>query len=129
MNKEAGEAFLQLVKIMDELREQCPWDRKQTIQTLRQMTLEETYELAGAITEEDWDGIREELGDLLLHIVFYAKIGKEQNKFDLTQVIQGINEKLVSRHPHIYGDVVVNNEEEDQEQGMIHIIKLLAPYV
>ena len=112
MNKEAGEAFLQLVKIMDELREQCPWDRKQTIQTLRQMTLEETYELAGAITEEDWDGIREELGDLLLHIVFYAKIGKEQNKFDLTQVIQGINEKLVSRHPHIYGDVQVEDEED-----------------
>ena len=112
MNKEAGEAFLQLVKIMDELREQCPWDRKQTIQTLRQMALEETYELAGAITEEDWDGIREELGDLLLHIVFYAKIGKEQNKFDLTQVIQGINEKLVSRHPHIYGDVQVEDEED-----------------
>ena len=112
MNKEAGEAFLQLVKIMDELREQCPWDRKQTIQTLRQMTLEETYELAGAITEEGWDGIREELGDLLLHIVFYAKIGKEQNKFDLTQVIQGINEKLVSRHPHIYGDVQVEDEED-----------------
>ena len=103
---------MQLVKIMDELREQCPWDRKQTIQTLRQMTLEETYELAGAITEEDWDGIREELGDLLLHIVFYAKIGKEQNKFDLTQVIQGINEKLVSRHPHIYGDVQVEDEED-----------------
>ena len=97
---------------MDELREQCPWDRKQTIQTLRSMTIEETYELADAITESDWKGIKEELGDLLLHIVFYAKIGKEQGHFTLDEVITGINEKLVARHPHIYGDVKVENEED-----------------
>ena len=97
---------------MDELREQCPWDRKQTIQTLRSMTIEETYELADAITESDWKGIKEELGDLLLHIVFYAKIGKEQGHFTLDDVITGINEKLVARHPHIYGDVKVENEED-----------------
>ena len=99
-----GEVFLRLVKIMDELRDQCPWDRKQTIQSLRQMTIEETYELADAITEEDWNGIKEELGDLLLHIVFYAKIGSEQKQFELDEVITGICEKLIARHPHIYGD-------------------------
>lgn len=107
-----ADSFLRLVTIMDELREQCPWDRKQTIQTLRHMTIEETYELADAITEEDWKGIREELGDLLLHIVFYARIGKEQNRFSLEEVIHGICEKLVARHPHIYGDVKVNDEED-----------------
>lgn len=110
--KNAGEEFARLVKIMDELREQCPWDRKQTIQSLRQMTIEETYELAEAITEEDWKGIREELGDLLLHIVFYAKIGSEQKQFELAEVITGICEKLIARHPHIYGDVKVNNAED-----------------
>jgi len=105
-------SFLRLVSIMDDLREKCPWDKKQTVQTLRHMTIEETYELTDAITEEDWDGIREELGDLLLHIVFYAKIGVEQNKFTLEEVINGISEKLIARHPHIYGDVKVNNEED-----------------
>ncbi|RYD89298.1 MAG: nucleoside triphosphate pyrophosphohydrolase, partial [Sphingobacteriales bacterium] len=105
-------SFNRLVTIMDELREQCPWDRKQTIQTLRQMTLEETYELADAITDEDWKGIREELGDLLLHIVFYARIGREQGKFTLDEVINGICEKLITRHPHIYGDVKVENDED-----------------
>jgi MazG family protein len=105
-------AFERLVTIMDELREQCPWDRKQTIQTLRQMTLEETYELADAITEEDWKGIKEELGDLLLHIVFYARIGREQGRFTIDEVINGICEKLITRHPHIYGDVKVNNDED-----------------
>lgn len=109
---QTGEAFLGLVKIMDELREQCPWDRKQTIQSLRQMTIEETYELADAITEEDWKSIREELGDLLLHILFYAKIGSEQKQFELADVINGISEKLVARHPHIYGDVKVNDAED-----------------
>jgi len=99
-----GDAFLRLVKIMDELREQCPWDKKQTIQTLRQLTIEETYELTDAITDEDWKGIKEELGDLLLHIVFYAKIGNEQKQFQLDEVINGVCEKLISRHPHIYGD-------------------------
>lgn len=112
MNVQPGDAFMRLVKIMDELREQCPWDRKQTIQSLRQMTIEETYELTDAITEEDWKGIQEELGDLLLHIVFYAKIGSEQKKFELSEVINGISEKLISRHPHIYGDVKVNDAED-----------------
>lgn len=110
--KHAGEEFLRLVKIMDELREQCPWDRKQTIHTLRQMTIEETYELADAVTESDWDGIREELGDLLLHIIFYAKIGSEQKKFEIEEVITGICDKLISRHPHIYGDVKVNDADD-----------------
>jgi XTP/dITP diphosphohydrolase len=104
--------FERLVKIMDELREQCPWDRKQTIQTLRQLTLEETYELADAITDKDWSSIREELGDLLLHILFYAKIGTEQQAFTLEEVIRGICEKLIARHPHIYGDVKVKDDEE-----------------
>jgi len=104
--------FERLVKIMDELREQCPWDRKQTIQTLRQLTLEETYELADAITDKDWSSIREELGDLLLHILFYAKIGTEQQAFTLEEVIRGICEKLIATHPHIYGDVKVKDDEE-----------------
>ena len=105
-------AFERLVKIMDDLREQCPWDRKQTIQTLRQLTIEETYELTDAITDNNWKGIKEELGDILLHIVFYAKIGAEQNKFTLDEVINGVCEKLIFRHPHIYSDVTVNDEEE-----------------
>jgi len=97
---------------MDELREKCPWDKKQTIQTLRHLTIEETYELADAISAEDWQGIKEELGDLLLHIVFYAKIGTEKKEFTLTEVINGVCEKLIVRHPHIYGDVKVENEED-----------------
>lgn len=104
-----------LVQIMNELREQCPWDKKQTIESLRHLTIEETYELADAITEKDWMGIKEELGDLMLHIVFYAKIGAEQNQFTLDEVINGVCEKLIVRHPHIYGDVVVANEEEVKE--------------
>jgi len=104
--------FNRLVGIMDELREKCPWDKKQTIQTLRHLTIEETYELADAISAEDWKGIKEELGDLLLHIVFYAKIGTERNEFTLSEVINGVCEKLIVRHPHIYGDVKVNNEED-----------------
>ena len=101
-----------LVRIMDELREKCPWDRKQDIHTLRQQTIEETYELADAITDKDWDGIKEELGDLLLHIIFYSKIGAEENKFTLQEVIDGICHKLIKRHPHIYGDVKVKDEED-----------------
>lgn len=111
MNNTA-ESFLHLVQIMDELREQCPWDRKQTIASLRPMTIEETYELADAVTNNDWQNIKEELGDLLLHILFYAKIGTEQNQFTLQEVIDGICEKLIVRHPHIYGDVKVNDEED-----------------
>ena len=112
MNTKPGDAFLKLVQIMDELREQCPWDKKQTIGSLRQMTIEETYELADAITDEDWPGIKEELGDLLLHIVFYARIGQEQNQFSLEEVICSICEKLIARHPHIYGSVKVNDAED-----------------
>jgi MazG family protein len=104
--------FLRLVKIMDDLREKCPWDKKQTIQTLRQLTIEETYELADAITDNDFKGIKEELGDMLLHIVFYAKIGAEQNEFTLDEVINGVCEKLIRRHPHIYGDVKVADDDE-----------------
>lgn len=107
-----ADSFLRLVKIMNELREQCPWDKKQTIHTLRPLTLEETYELADAVTDENWKGIKEELGDMLLHILFYAKIGSEQKQFELQEVIDGICEKLIFRHPHIYGDVKVNDEEE-----------------
>jgi MazG family protein len=103
---------MRLVGIMDDLREKCPWDRKQTIHTLRQLSIEELYELADAITDEDWPGIREELGDLLLHLVFYARIGAEQGQFTLTEVIDGICEKLIFRHPHIYGDVTVADEED-----------------
>lgn len=109
---ETSVAFLRLVGIMDDLREKCPWDKKQTIQSLRQMTIEETFELADAITDNDWKGIKEELGDLLLHIIFYAKIGSEQSQFELEEVINGICDKLVARHPHIYGDVKVNDEED-----------------
>ena len=107
-----GTSFLRLVKIMDELRAQCPWDKKQTIQTLRSLTIEETYELADAITEHNWKDIKEELGDILLHIVFYAKIAGEQKQFSLEDVINGVCEKLIFRHPHIYGDVQVQNEED-----------------
>jgi MazG family protein len=110
-NKTADE-FSRLIQIMDDLREKCPWDKKQTIQTLRQLTIEETYELTDAITDNDWKGIKEELGDILLHIVFYAKIGAEENKFTLEEVINGVCEKLIYRHPHIYGDVKVNDEED-----------------
>ena len=105
-------AFGRLLKIMDELREQCPWDKKQDIHSLRNLTIEETYELADAILKEDWKGIGEELGDLLLHIVFYARIGKEQGQFDIGSVIEQICEKLIRRHPHIYGDIQVSGEEE-----------------
>ncbi len=112
MPTDLNTAFSRLVQIMDELREKCPWDRKQTIGSLRQMTIEETYELADAITGEDWQGIKEELGDLLLHIVFYARIGREQERFTLEEVIDGVCDKLVVRHPHIYGEVKVKDEEE-----------------
>lgn len=107
-----SDAFDRLVNIMDDLRAKCPWDKKQTIQTLRQLTIEETYELADSITDNDWKGIKEELGDILLHIVFYAKIGAEQKQFTLDEAINGVCDKLISRHPHIYADTIVNDEED-----------------
>jgi XTP/dITP diphosphohydrolase len=103
---------MRLVKIMDELREKCPWDKKQTIETLRPLTIEETYELADAITENNWQHVKEELGDLMLHLVFYSKIGAEQQQFTLPDVLNGVCDKLIARHPHIYGDVQVNDEED-----------------
>ncbi len=105
-------AFDRLLTIMDELREQCPWDKKQTFQSLRHLTIEETYELGDAILDNDLNEIKNELGDLLLHIVFYSKIGSETNTFDIADVANGICEKLIHRHPHIYGDVTVQDEEE-----------------
>lgn len=107
-----SDAFMRLVKIMDELREGCPWDRRQTVQTLRSLTIEELYELTDAILTENWAGIKEELGDLFLHLLFYACIAREQGKFSLDEVLNGISEKLISRHPHIYGNVKVNDEED-----------------
>jgi MazG family protein len=112
MKDDSLAAFGRLLKIMDELREQCPWDRKQDIHSLRNLTIEETYELADAIIKEDWKEIGEELGDLLLHIVFYARLGKERGEFDITSVTNNVCDKLIRRHPHIYGDTVVNGEED-----------------
>lgn len=112
MQTATADSFLRLVKIMDELREQCPWDKKQTIHTLRQLTIEETYELTDAISEENWKDIKEELGDLMLHIVFYSKIGAEQGQFTIPDMINGVCEKLIARHPHIYADVKVDDEED-----------------
>ena len=107
-----SQRFLELVEIMDTLREKCPWDKKQTIHSLRSNTIEELYELVDSIMEEDWDGIKEELGDIMLHVLFYAKIGSEQGKFTLDEVMDGISKKLIHRHPHIYGDVKVENEDD-----------------
>ena len=106
------EQFERLLKIMDELREQCPWDKKQTLQSLRHLTIEETFELADAIAEGDLPEIKKEVGDILLHLVFYARIGSEQGAFDIADVIEALCEKLIFRHPHIYGDVKVADEEE-----------------
>ena len=106
------EAFSQLLDIMDDLREKCPWDQKQDLQSLRHLTLEEVYELSDALLQEDLPEIKKELGDVLLHLVFYAKIGSEKNSFDIADVINSLNDKLIFRHPHIYGDVEVKDEEE-----------------
>ena len=106
------EAFARLLDIMDDLREKCPWDRKQTMQTLRPLTIEELYELTDAILEENTQEIKKELGDILLHIVFYAKIASETQYFDIEDVINAICDKLIERHPHIYGDISVENEEQ-----------------
>jgi XTP/dITP diphosphohydrolase len=108
-------AFRDLLKIMDELREKCPWDRKQSLESLRNLTIEETYELADAIIENDLEEIRKELGDLILHIVFYSKIGEEKKAFDIADVINGINEKLIFRHPHVFGDTRADTAEEVKE--------------
>lgn len=105
------EAFDRLLTIMDELREQCPWDRKQTIESLRHLTIEETFELSDAILENDMEETKKELGDILLHIVFYAKIGSEKKSFDISTVIDSLCEKLIRRHPHIYGDTIADDEE------------------
>ena len=106
------QAFNRLLDIMDDLREKCPWDKKQTLESLRHLTIEETYELGDAILDNDLQEIKKELGDVLLHIVFYAKIGSETNAFDIGDVANSICDKLIDRHPHIYGDVVVADEEE-----------------
>jgi XTP/dITP diphosphohydrolase len=114
MNKKL-DAFARLLNIMDELREKCPWDKEQTLETLRKLTIEETYELADAILNNDLNGIKKELGDLMLHIVFYAKIGSEKGAFDMADVLNSINEKLVYRHPHVFGDVDVANSREVEQ--------------
>ncbi|MBW3469302.1 nucleoside triphosphate pyrophosphohydrolase [Arthrospiribacter ruber] len=108
-------AFDRLLTIMDELREQCPWDKKQTIESLRHLTIEETFELSDAILENDLNEIKKELGDILLHIVFYARIGSEKGAFDITSVIDSLCEKLIRRHPHIYGDTVAEDENAVKE--------------
>lgn len=105
-------AFNRLLDIMDDLREKCPWDKKQTLQSLRHLTIEETYELADAILEDDLPEVKKELGDVLLHIVFYSKIGSEKKAFDIADVANSICDKLIERHPHIYGDVIVENEAD-----------------
>jgi XTP/dITP diphosphohydrolase len=114
MNTRADQlkSFDRLLTIMDELREGCPWDKKQTMESLRHLTIEETYELGDAILDNDLQEIKKELGDVLLHIVFYSRIGSETNDFDIADVCNGICEKLINRHPHIYGDVKVENEED-----------------
>ncbi len=107
----ALKAFDELLTIMEELREKCPWDRKQTMESLRHLTIEETFELSDAIMEGDLDEVKKEVGDLLLHLVFYAKIGEEENAFDILEVIRALNQKLIRRHPHIYGDAEASDEE------------------
>lgn len=106
------QAFERLLNIMDDLREKCPWDKKQTLESLRHLTIEETYELADAIIDNDLEALKGEIGDLLLHMVFYCKIGQEKEAFDITDALNGICDKLVHRHPHIYGDVNATTEEE-----------------
>ncbi|MCH2033013.1 MAG: nucleoside triphosphate pyrophosphohydrolase [Tenacibaculum sp.] len=110
--KQQLEAFNRLLDIMDDLREKCPWDKKQTLESLRHLTIEEVYELGDAILDNDLEELKKELGDVLLHIVFYAKIGSEKKAFDIADIANAISDKLIDRHPHIYGDVSVENEEE-----------------
>lgn len=117
MREKTLREFNRLLDIMDELRGKCPWDMKQTNQTLRKLTIEETYELADAILQDDNDAIRKELGDLMLHVVFYAKIGSETNAFDMGDVLEGINSKLIYRHPHVFGDVSVTRGAREVEEN------------
>jgi MazG family protein len=112
LNTNYAQSFERLQRILAELREKCPWDKKQTIQSLRVQTIEELYELTDAITDENWQGIKEELGDLLLHIVFYSRIGSEQEKFTIGEVIESVSNKLVARHPHIYAGLQVDDDEQ-----------------
>ena len=112
---EKTEAFARLLEIMDELREKCPWDKEQTFESLRKLTIEETYELADAILNNNLNGIKKELGDLMLHIVFYAKIGSEKGSFDMGDVLKSINEKLIYRHPHVFGNIDVANAREVEQ--------------
>jgi MazG family protein len=117
MKDKAIEEFTRLLEIIDELRQKCPWDQKQTNHTLRKLTIEETYELADAILKEDNDAICKELGDLMLHVVFYAKIGSEKNVFDMSDVLGNINNKLIYRHPHVFGDVSVSRGAREVEEN------------
>jgi len=111
------DAFKELLEIMDELREKCPWDKKQTLESLRKLTIEETYELGDAILKNDLQEIKKELGDLMLHIVFYSKIGDEKGEFDIADVLESINKKLVYRHPHVFGDVEVDGSAKKVEEN------------
>ena len=113
--KNKAKAFIRLVEIMDQLREECPWDKKQTIDSLRYLTIEEMYELSDAILDKNMDEIKKELGDLMLHIVFYSRIASEKKHFDITDVLDSISDKLIHRHPHIYGDVVANDVKQVKE--------------
>jgi XTP/dITP diphosphohydrolase len=115
MMKKKAKAFVRLVEIMDRLREECPWDKKQTIDSLRYLTIEEMYELSDAILDKNMDEIKKELGDLMLHIVFYSRIASEKKHFDITDVLNSISDKLIHRHPHIYGDVVANDVKQVKE--------------
>ena len=110
-------AFGELLEIMDELREKCPWDREQTLESLRKLTIEETYELADAILKKDLNGIKKELGDIMLHIVFYAKIASEKGEFDMADVLEEINKKLIFRHPHVFGKVDVDGSSKKVEEN------------
>ena len=112
MSDKRLKAFERLLTIMDELREKCPWDKKQTFDSLLHLTIEETYELVDSVRDKDWDSVEGEIGDLFLHLVFYSKLGQEEDRFDVTSVLNKICDKLIHRHPHIYGDVEVANEEE-----------------
>ena len=118
-------ATLRLLKIMDELREKCPWDRKQTFETLRGNTIEETYELADAILDRNMEGIREELGDLMLHIVFYSKLGAEAGAFDYADMVDGLCDKLIYRHPHVYGDIHADTPDDVKIAGIEYYVAVL----